>query len=206
MGPLHPPPLAKATHPDKDGSPSLTQLLNRFTPPDHLYTGMRAQTETQVRYGYRVGTLNLLVPLSGACEVLTMQSTTRLPRTPPWLLGMLNVRGNLLPLFDLRRALGLDAASRAQQPFILVLGKASRALGIVIDAQPQALKALQPSASMPPVHERLRPHIGHCHVCDGQIWLDFHHDSFFEQLAGHVTEHASEYVSGQASESYAASA
>lgn len=165
-------------------SPSLSQLLNRFAPPEFLHSGMHAKAETIVRYGYRIASLNLLVPQFSASEVLHMQATTRLPRTPVWLLGMLNLRGNLLPLFDMRRVLGLDQAAKSLGQYVLVLGKGSQALGIVVDAQPQALKSLLPSASIPPVHERLRPHVSNCQICDEQLWLEFHHDSFFEQLAG----------------------
>ena len=60
------------------------------------------------RYGFRVGSLNLLIDADTGSEVIRVQSLSSLPGSAPWLLGLINLRANLAPIFDLRQVLGLE--------------------------------------------------------------------------------------------------
>jgi purine-binding chemotaxis protein CheW len=54
-------------------------------------------------------------------EILDMQPITRLPNAPPFLAGMVEVRGESVPTIDLRVKLGLPAAPVTQHTRIVVL-------------------------------------------------------------------------------------
>ncbi len=53
--------------------------------------------------GFRVAQHHLLIPLQETREVFTVPSQiTQVPKSQPWVFGIANLRGELLPLFDLK--------------------------------------------------------------------------------------------------------
>lgn len=66
-------------------------------------------------------------------EVIAMPQPTRLPGAPPVVLGIVNYRGRILPLFDLRSLLGLPSVTHTATAFAAIELDAMR-FGIAIDA------------------------------------------------------------------------
>ncbi len=142
----------------------------------------QVRQETVTRYGFRAGEFGLLIPPGTGNEVLARPLVSPLPATPPGFLGLINLRGNLVPLYDMRVLLG---ATRPPEParMALVLGKGDSSVGILIQDYPSALTALQPLAEMPPLPDALVAHISGAYVQDDRVWLDFDHDTFFAHAA-----------------------
>ena len=67
-------------------------------------------------------------------EVLPYRGCTAVPGTPAALLGVLNVRGDIRPVIDLRRLLGIDAAESGAASYLLMVRHESGAIGIAVDA------------------------------------------------------------------------
>ena len=55
--------------------------------------------------GYRVGTHRLASGFDEVREILPLPPITQVPGAQPWMLGVANVRGNLLPIVDLKQFL-----------------------------------------------------------------------------------------------------
>ena len=66
-------------------------------------------------------------------EVVRPGDVTRIPGTPERLLGVTNLRGALLPVFDLRRLLDLPPADPTPQARVLVLGTEQAEVGVLVD-------------------------------------------------------------------------
>jgi purine-binding chemotaxis protein CheW len=74
-------------------------------------------------------------PLASLEEVLMPATLRPLPATPPWLLGLLNLRGAGLPVIDLRAHLGLPPRTGFERMNrILRVTVQGHDLGIVVDA------------------------------------------------------------------------
>jgi purine-binding chemotaxis protein CheW len=72
-------------------------------------------------------------------EVLEFVRVTPVPNTPPFVLGVIDLRGNVLPLLDLRMKLELGTSSRTDKTRILILDiresdDATVQAGVVVDA------------------------------------------------------------------------
>jgi purine-binding chemotaxis protein CheW len=67
-------------------------------------------------------------------QVLALIDLTRLPGAPPHLLGVTNLRGQVLPVFDLRVLLGISRAALSDMSRLLVLGESGAELGILADS------------------------------------------------------------------------
>ncbi|WP_201766446.1 chemotaxis protein CheW [Litchfieldella anticariensis] len=63
----------------------------------------------------------LAVPVERVREILESQPLSRLPHAPPWFLGMIDVRGQGVPVVDLRVKLGFDAGEDTENTRIIVL-------------------------------------------------------------------------------------
>ncbi len=70
-------------------------------------------------------------------EIRGFESTTQIPNTPGYLLGVINLRGSVVPIVDLRVRFHLDAQENGNPVIILVkhtLENNERIVGIVVDA------------------------------------------------------------------------
>lgn len=82
---------------------------------------------------FEVAGERMVAPLGEVSEVLALPELTAMPLTKPWLLGVANVRGRLLPLTDLAQFLGLDAKERLKNRKVLVIDKGDVFSGILVD-------------------------------------------------------------------------
>ena len=86
-----------------------------------------------VGVGFRLGTDWLLVARNEVREVMMVPSeATRVPGAQNWVVGLANVRGQLLPLVDLKQFLGAGTGG-GHAARVLVLNSREFPLGIVVD-------------------------------------------------------------------------
>lgn len=70
---------------------------------------------------FGVGSERYAIPVTKVEEVLELQPITKVPRCPVFLLGIVNVRGRLIPVMDMRLRLGLAAAEAGVETRIVVM-------------------------------------------------------------------------------------
>ncbi len=73
-----------------------------------------------------------------------MQSITRIPRTPEYVKGVINLRGKVIPVIDLRLRFGMEAAEVSRKTCIIVVQVAKAdinvTMGIVVDEVSEVLE------------------------------------------------------------------
>lgn len=74
-----------------------------------------------------------VVPMGQISELMNVPSATTLPGVQPWVVGLANVRGRLLPLFDLAVFFGGSLTFQKKQHRVLVLETDSFYSGLVVD-------------------------------------------------------------------------
>ena len=159
--------------------------LERFKRPvDELIGRVAARTGQMLRYGFRVGAWTLLIGERVASEIVRAERIVAIPRTPRWLLGMTNLRGRPVPVFDLRAAIDDASEEGARGRFVLVLDKGERAVGIEVDDTPSALRSLERAPAVPPLPARLAPFVVAAWTGRDALWLEFDQRGFFESLRG----------------------
>lgn len=144
-------------------------------PDDQLGELLPRPAEDVVRslHGFRVGNIGLLLPEETVCELFHELAYCRLPNTSAALVGMANVRGDIIPLLDLNHLFGIPASEGVRWRF-LVVGTGEKALGIRIEGVPTRLNlsAENKLKILPPLPEPIRPHVRACYRLDG-IWVDW---------------------------------
>lgn len=83
--------------------------------------------------GFRLGEHWMLAPLDEVAELLTLPSMTRVPGAKGWVLGIANVRGNLLPIMDLNGYLYDRRTVVGKRSRVLVINHRGVFAGLLVD-------------------------------------------------------------------------
>ena len=79
-----------------------------------------------------------------------MIDITKIPNTPPYVEGVVNLRGKIIPIVSLRTKLGLGEADRDKATRIMVVEIEGRALGFIVDSVSEVLRIQDPKIEAPP--------------------------------------------------------
>lgn len=137
------------------------------------------------RYGFRVGGARFLHDLSLGVELVDMQRLYELPNAGEGFAGLVNLRGNLVPVFDLKPLLGEETAEPDKQ-MLLVIGTGDHAAALAIDGNPErvTLDAADRVDEASRVPELLRDRLRGLYARAGQTWMEPDYEALFEALAG----------------------
>jgi purine-binding chemotaxis protein CheW len=83
-------------------------------------------------------------------EIVMMTTITRMPRAPEFIEGIVNLRGQMIPIINLRRRLGLSAAERTKETRIVIAGVGGEMFGMIVDAVREVTRLPQAAISPPP--------------------------------------------------------
>ena len=98
-------------------------------------TSGQADSATTKFLLFAVGPSQYAVPLTNVVEILRIPNITRLPHVPDWLCGVINLRGDVISVVDLRRLLDLPGSEPPRDPRLVVLRSNTEAIvaGFVVD-------------------------------------------------------------------------
>ncbi len=101
--------------------------------------GGLVQQETDASYShglaFNVGSHSYIIPITEIDEVIAISNFTSIPHTPSWLIGVSNVRGNLVTLLDLHDYIfGSSSKITAQTKRALLVKTDTHFYGLVIDS------------------------------------------------------------------------
>ena len=88
------------------------------------------------------------IPILKVREIQAEAVITRIPKSPPYMPGVINLRGAIVPILELRQRFSLGAAPEDARPVIVIVEVQSRTIGIRVDAVSDVLD-LDPNAIKP---------------------------------------------------------
>jgi len=92
------------------------------------------------------------VDISDVREIMRMQTITRVPGAPAFVEGVINLRGRVVPVIDLRKRLKLAVGEQTKESRIVVVDIAGRDVGVIVDAVTEVLRiplsSVEPPSSM----------------------------------------------------------
>jgi purine-binding chemotaxis protein CheW len=90
--------------------------------------------------GFIIGEEEYAVPILSIQEIIKPFSWTRVPQVPPYVLGVFNLRGSVIPLIDLRQKFGLPKKKHNDETRFFVMRSGSDVAGFVIDRLTMAIR------------------------------------------------------------------
>jgi purine-binding chemotaxis protein CheW len=92
------------------------------------------------------------IDISGVREIIQMLPITRVPGTPASVEGVVNLRGSVIPIVDLRKRFHMDPKERDKDTRIIVVSCKGQDVGVIVDAVAEVLRiptdAIEPSTSV----------------------------------------------------------
>ncbi len=79
------------------------------------------------------------VDITSVREIINLQPVTRVPRAPTFVEGLINLRGRVIPVIDLRKRLGLPRAEPTRSTRIVVVEIEGNTIGMVVDGVSEVL-------------------------------------------------------------------
>jgi twitching motility protein PilI len=133
--------------------------------------------------GIHIAELGLLVSKDTYCEVLDKIHVNALPNVHPWLSGIINLRGNLIPVFDLFLMLEEGTADNKKRR-LMVIGQGEKAAALWIDGFPEIKdsECLQSLNELPVLPQLLQRFVASGYREKGQVWIDFKFEELFKAL------------------------
>lgn len=103
---------------------------------------------------FDLGNREFAIPLLSAKEVIGVPEVTAVPQSPAHFLGIMNLRGNVISVMDLRVKLGVKPnATGANENTVIILDLGDYNLGVVVDRVNSVQTVDKEQVSDPPVVE-----------------------------------------------------
>ena len=99
--------------------------------------------------GFRVGNETFGVTIQTVHEIVRVMEVTAVPDAPVYIEGVINLRGKIIPVVDLRKRFGEKTITKNKKNRILVAEIGSKMVGLVVDSASEVLK-IPPSDVDPP--------------------------------------------------------
>jgi purine-binding chemotaxis protein CheW len=90
--------------------------------------------------GFQVGRETYGVPITSLHEIVRVPDITAVPDAPDYLEGVINLRGKIVSVMDLRKRFGEKETGLKRQNRILVVEHAGRLAGLIVDSASEVLK------------------------------------------------------------------
>jgi len=98
--------------------------------------------------GFKVGRETYGVPITALREIVRVPEITAVPDAPDYVEGVINLRGKIVSVLDLRKRLGEVAVAPGKRNRILVVEHRGRLCGLIVDSASDVLKI--PTADIDP--------------------------------------------------------
>ena len=83
--------------------------------------------------GFSINNLPLLAKMEDVTEILPMPATIRVPGVKPWVLGLANIRGKLMPVLDMNGYLYGEPSKIRKESRILIINRQAMASCLLVD-------------------------------------------------------------------------
>jgi twitching motility protein PilI len=83
--------------------------------------------------GFQIGGVRLVAPIEEISELLQIPKLASLPVVKPWMLGIANIRGRLIPIVDLHAYLGVKPVMPANQWRVMVIEHEQMTVGLIVE-------------------------------------------------------------------------
>jgi purine-binding chemotaxis protein CheW len=109
----------------------------------------RAEESSSRYLRFTLSTESYGMPLLSVKEVIAATAVTPLPQMPPYFLGIMNLRGQVVSVLDLRLKMGIKAV-RSPENAVIICDIGSEPVGILVDSICSVLEAEASEISDPP--------------------------------------------------------
>jgi purine-binding chemotaxis protein CheW len=99
---------------------------------------------------FRVGETDYVVPAADVIQMESFNGATEVPGCAPHVAGLVQIRGRVIPVIDLRLRFGLPRVDRTLDSRVIVIADGNRQVGLLADSARQVLRIEADAFQAPP--------------------------------------------------------
>jgi purine-binding chemotaxis protein CheW len=117
------------------------------------FTGSAAKQSEEILQlvSFNIGTEEFGVDILKVQEINRMVEITRVPRAPDFVEGIINLRGKVIPIIDIRKRFNMELAEQDKNTRIVVVDISGQIMGMVVDSVSEVLRI--PASTLEPTPE-----------------------------------------------------
>jgi purine-binding chemotaxis protein CheW len=105
---------------------------------------------TTLHVTFRVGTADYAMPASQVLHLESFETATHVPGAPAYIAGLVQLRGRVMPIVDLRARFGLPPIEHSIDRRVVVVQVGARVAGLLVDSAREILQLDEKSFEEPP--------------------------------------------------------
>ena len=104
---------------------------------------------------FRLSSEEYALPITKVKDINRVMPLTKMPKSPAFMKGVINLRGEIIPVVDLRERFGLTVGETTDDSRIMVVDFNNRLLGIIVDGVTEVLSIPTTEIDIPPAVAKL---------------------------------------------------
>lgn len=136
-------------------------------------------------FGISIGKFNFLIDTDTRCEVVEENKIFNIPLSDYWLIGVSNIRSEVVPIFDFEYVMtGTKYSFIPNQSKTVVIGEGDNAIGLVVNKLPTSIHfdkqdKVEDFSGLP---EQIQSHVLYSYKKENEIWTCVDLPKIFESL------------------------
>jgi purine-binding chemotaxis protein CheW len=114
-------------------------------------TGVGQSSTTQQFVGFRLGGEDYAIAITKIQEIIVMKPITRIPQVPGFIEGLINLRGSVIPVVNLRTLFGLEHRDLDDETRTIIVNVGDRTIGYIVDEVTQVMRIASDQIQPAPV-------------------------------------------------------
>ncbi|MCD6377019.1 MAG: purine-binding chemotaxis protein CheW [Caldisericaceae bacterium] len=123
-----------------------------MTESEDLMTSEDTQKDKYL--SFNLGNSEYAIPIHYVLEIIGLQPITRVPDVPNYVKGVINIRGKVIPVVDLRQRFGLEEQAYDDRTCIIIVRIEEMQVGLIVDTVNEVLKIESQQIEPPPEVKR----------------------------------------------------
>jgi purine-binding chemotaxis protein CheW len=99
---------------------------------------------------FNIGSEEFGIEILKVQEIIRTMEITRVPRAPDYVEGVINLRGKVIPIIDLRKKFGMASHAHDSQTRIVVVDLSGMIVGFIVDSVSEVLRIDSSTVEPPP--------------------------------------------------------
>jgi purine-binding chemotaxis protein CheW len=114
-------------------------------------TARRADNLIIQLVGFRLDNEDYAIAITKIQEIILMKPITRIPQVPDFIEGLINLRGSVIPIVNLRKRFGLASREVDDETRTIVVNIHDKTVGCIVDAVTQVMRINRDQIQPPPL-------------------------------------------------------
>lgn len=129
---------------------TIEELKEMVKKEEKLEKEVTTVTEEIQLVTFKLAEVDFAIPIEDVQEINRVENITSVPRAPYFVEGVMNLRGNVIPIIDLRKRFEMEFRSYDETTKVIIVKLQNKLVGFVVDSVSEVLRVPKDSLETPP--------------------------------------------------------